>query len=177
MTDSHAQSDHPILPVYDTLGRRVRAFAIDLLLVSPFLIGSRKFANASDNAAGSAAETVANILMLVYFVGLTAHSGQTVGKRAAGVSVVTEARRPVTLAHAMKRYLPAVVYVVVDAALAIPNPLPPVVNALGALGLLFAILYGASSDWSAARASSQRRALHDRLAGTVVVRKALLSVP
>ena len=80
------------------------------------------------------------LLDVGYVVSLTALGGQTIGKMAAGLRVVTEAGTPVTLVQSMKRTTAYAISVL------------PV--GLGFVGLLFA----------------KRRALHDLLAHTRVVK-------
>jgi uncharacterized RDD family membrane protein YckC len=174
----------PRVPVdYAGTGVRLGALIVDGLVLLPVVALLAWW-----NPEGPGNTTLAIFVWLVvlygYRIGFTAATGQTLGKRLVEIEVRRADGGRVGLREASLRYLPDVAFgvvitLVVSAMVAMPSPSSydtgtaaqaGVMGAALATGLV-EILYGAYSlgDIIAFFASPRRRALHDFLAGTVVV--------
>ena len=175
----------PRVPVdYAGFGPRLGAQFVDFLVLLPLLALLFWW-----NPEGSGRTTFAIFVWLIayygYRIGCTAATGQTLGKRIADIEIRRADGGPVGLREASLRYLPDVTFgvvftLMVSAIVIMPSPSEAAGTAAqaGAVGAALAtgfaeILYGAYSlgEIISFFASPRHRALHDFLAGTVVVYK------
>ncbi len=135
---------------YASWGERLAAYLIDGGIMT-LLFFCSQIPLASTNSQTNPSNTVALLSCLillielvfnaVYFVGLTTASGQTVGKKIMGIRVLSQDGSRVTISQALTRYIGYFV---------------------GTLILYIGFLWPL---WDA-----QHQALHDKLAGTIVIR-------
>ncbi len=164
-------------PGSGTNGRRLVAYLIDGLIVIPVaILGPVLFFALPDRAAGGATFLL-SLVPIGYLTAMHARTGQTVGKRAAGLRVQrVEAALPPSLPAAFLRALlsAGTGLALLDAGLLVGgSPAPDAVRAPLAGALLVASQLWTLVDCSVAFSDPRRRPLHDRLAGTVVVRVTL----
>jgi uncharacterized RDD family membrane protein YckC len=147
-------------------GQRLVARIVDTLVVGlPVVMVLREgFPDLSIERV--APPLVAGLLLVYEWIQLTLW-GRTVGKRVAGIEVVREdPGRP-----AVDRRRPDVLRALVRAATyCVPIALRPV-PVFGAVAGLFWVVNAAAIYETRLEQSARRRALHDRFAGTVVVRR------
>lgn len=161
---------------YRTLLLRTGAAMVDTLVFVPLVLAARWGAGHASAPALAALEVVLVAIPIVYRVALHARYGKTLGKMAVGVKVLDEGEGPITLRQAALRDAPIIVLQVLMMAADLgtiaaggnpiaadaPTPAPP------ALSMIF--LVWCLADGMAAVIDPKRRSLHDRIAGTVVVR-------
>jgi uncharacterized RDD family membrane protein YckC len=110
---------------------------------------------------------LAVLMALAYFWALQANGGATLGKRLLGLRVVRAADR--SPAGAWVSGVRTILFLIGPSLVVFsaPRNYVPLVAAVGVLGAVLWI-----ADSLVAATDPQKRALHDRLAGTIVVRKA-----
>jgi uncharacterized RDD family membrane protein YckC len=117
----------------------------------------------------------------LYSILLHGFFGQTIGKRVMGVKVLDRAGARLSMKQAVLRDSFYVVYTMVSLAIDLPavasgrNPYDPETASLATLGLARILSLSATMLWSFIEVvtmltNEKRRALHDFIAGTVVVR-------
>lgn len=169
---------------YASFESRVAAGALDVLVMfiigSLFVIaGSLVVLVSSDFERVEPSSTALNIfwicvaaippaLLLYFFIGL-AWKGQTVGASVMQLMVIRSDGRPLGVLGSMARVIGLLVYVLIVAlgiivAFAFRDSTPIAAAAIGVTFLLAAFGF----IWAAF--DSRRRTLHDRIAGTIVVR-------
>ena len=158
--------------IYDTIWRRAGALAIDLLLVGLIVSVSDAASAGLGSQAEFAVVVASRILCLGYFVVLRARGGQTLGKRATGVVVVTNALERPSFVPAVRRYAPAIIYLLVFVAFSWPADVSLQVGAGRAMALVSVISYWIVAEGVTMLASRRRRSLHDLIGGTVVIKRA-----
>jgi uncharacterized RDD family membrane protein YckC len=162
---------------YQTFGPRLWAFCIDNLLTLPLFITDYWL-------RGSDTPPVLMIIWLTFYeaalaaysVGMTARFGQTLGKMITGVQVLDISENRLTLSQAWMRESVFIVFgvlsVIADSTNILAGMRPAVdlqsdpLQKFGLYGLVIWI----ALELAVTLASPKRRALHDYLAGTVVVR-------
>lgn len=161
---------------YQTIGPRFLALLIDSMILIPISFLGIILSSFSNQVKYS---TIINILMssvsVVYTVLMHNFYGRTLGKMAMKVKVLDISERPITFTQAVIRSLPQMLPVFITASLLLSDLSPENANANELLKSATNIAYILYSVWSVADiivcfASAKKRALHDFLAGTVVVR-------
>jgi serine/threonine protein kinase len=143
--------------VYASWGRRAVAYLIDGFLLYilgiciqvPFMVLIGGVSSASSSSSASAASMMLSCLSSLvslginaaYYIGLIASSGQTLGKKAMQIRVITKSGNPVSFGQAIARYIGYLV---------------------STLMLFIGFLWPLWDD--------QKQAIHDKMAGTIVVR-------
>lgn len=115
---------------------------------------------------------------LAYSIGLHARSGQTVGKRAMGIRVLSLDETPLTLRQAIRRDSPLLVLTAVQVLLSVGRLIrggPVLFADSSTLSTVEWLLASANLIWFCLElittlTNRKRRALHDFIAGSVVVR-------
>jgi uncharacterized RDD family membrane protein YckC len=176
----------PRVPIdYADFGYRFGASALDGMVFA-LLYGAFRWLHIQDPTSAALGMFAWTIVYCAYYVGFTAATGQTPGKMVMGIQVRRADGGTVGLREASLRYLPNVVFtvtIVVMASLiaATPGGVDDLdggaqVGIVGAVmvGGLLQLLYLAYilGEIICFYASPRNRALHDFLAGTVVVHKA-----
>lgn len=136
--------------IYAPFALRCGAFLIDYILIAAFFafttVAARPFGGGVRTATGSAVETLGYLaaigVAVISFVVLAGLRGQTLGKWATGLRIERRDGRPLGFGRALVRHL-------------LGYPLSLLTLGVGFLLVVF---------------SAEGRALHDLIAGTVVVR-------
>lgn len=155
---------------YRTFAPRLLALVLDTVLLLPLTI-------AADMATGmEAGETTKqsiifglNVAAVVYFVVMHALFGQTVGKMLMKVKVVDLTEAPIGFKRAILRDIPQIIFTFFSLVPFLTAPLsenPELQVNILTLGLMA----WSFADIAVFLSNEKRRALHDYIAGTVVVR-------
>ena len=167
---------------YQTIGPRFLALLIDSLLAIPFSILIMALSGFTGSSKVSFILTVAlTAAPVIYIILMHAYFGQTLGKMAMKVKVLDISERPITFAQAVIRSLPQLLPVFITASMLIQTmfeqmePRPSNEFTTETFSTLLAIanflyLFWTIGDIISALLTEKKRALHDFLAGTVVVR-------
>ena len=165
---------------YRTFWQRFAANAVDGFLIYPFLLSFLTIVQLSDTVAIRVAAYLASLLcFFAYSVIFHGIFGQTVGKRLFGIKVVDVSEFKLSFVQALRRDSPAIPPLVYQATLMLPILLRgdalDVQRQLESSDWLFlgAILMNfiwAALEIATMLTNSKRRALHDVIAGSVVVR-------
>ena len=161
---------------YQTLGRRFLALVIDsiliglgTLIISFFL---RVFFESDQTVSlmSLAATSLLNLATVFYFILLHYGYGQTIGKKAVDVKVVDDSESPINFGQAVLRSLPQLIPTLFTVTLLTPNYYPD-----ESTQIISAVIFGAAGVFNIADivvclTNDKRRALHDIIAGTVVIR-------
>ena len=150
---------------YRTFWRRVVAAILDTILLSIVnLIVMGFLAPVADRIAFS----LTGLLSLAYYVSLHFYYGQSLGKMAAKVKVLDDSETPLNLGQTILRYLPQLIPVMFTVSFSTAGDnsaavlWEPLISGLTSLFVLVDVVVCLAND--------KRRALHDFIAGTVVVR-------
>ena len=168
---------------YQTIGARFWATIVDFLATLPFMIAFIYFSSKNDPNTHSVTTisflgtVLFSILSVLYYVLMHARYGQTLGKMAAKVKVLDISENPINLGQAIIRSLPQLVplFLVIGSQ----NPQFLEGSASEADKLVMPYVAGITTgliwiwniaDIIVALSNSKHRALHDYIAGTVVVK-------
>jgi uncharacterized RDD family membrane protein YckC len=176
----------PRVPVdYAGFGARFGALIVDGLVLLPvtILVYYLQKQSLGAHALGS---LISLVVLNVYDIALTATTGQTIGKRAAGIEVRGADGAKMGWGRAFLRRSPMIAYGLVTAlttaaiaaiagfgATTTEGNLDPAVGGVGAMFLLFSLVFSVYvlGDCIAFFANARHRSLHDFIGGTVVIEK------
>lgn len=155
---------------YRTLGKRIGAAVIDGLFVALGGWIILFFSMLGGFASPIVSMTTTALVGLAYFVGLHYRFGQTVGKRIVGVRVLDDSEIPIGFGQAVLRNLPQLLIVMFGVSFSTAGEQS---TETVQFGLVF--INGLTALFSIANVivffkNDKHRALHDFIAGTVVVR-------
>lgn len=163
---------------YQTIGPRFLALIIDSLLAIPVSILIMGLAGSTDsNKIGFVLTIAMSAAPVLYTILMHSYYGQTLGKMAVKVKVVTISENPINFTQAVIRSLPQLLPVFISASIlsrqmlsqndaAFTNDfLETAVSAAYVLYFIWEI-----GDIISGLITEKKRALHDFIAGTVVVR-------
>ena len=168
---------------YANFWRRSGAGFLDsLILKAFFLLQALLLASIASISIQIGVFLFCSTIGVVYVIAMHARFGQTPGKMATGVVVVDLSERPITLKQALLREAFTMVVVLAMMAWGIPriihgeDPLPqPGESSVFILGLGFVAIAWAIIIILSGLTTKKQRAIHDFIAGTVVVRKTSLN--
>jgi len=158
---------------YETMGRRFAALLIDAVVLGAayviFLIGIRLLGTANDLLLLVLFATI-NLAGVFYFILLHAFYGQTIGKRIADIKVVSVSEAPTNFGQSVLRSMPLLIPALFTVTL-ISRETPPdlATQIIGTL-IIVAVSSFFVIDLGVFVINEKRRALHDFIAQTVVVR-------
>ena len=163
---------------YQTIGPRFLALLIDSLLIIPVSIVTMALASSFNSAKFNFVFTIGmSAIPVLYTILMHARYGQTLGKMAMKVKVLDISERPITFTQAVIRSLPQLLSVFLTASSLSSQMLSEAENEFTneLLGMAVGITYVLYFGWSigeiiSALVTEKKRALHDFIAGTVVVR-------
>jgi uncharacterized RDD family membrane protein YckC len=157
---------------YETLSKRFWAMVIDSLVLIPvhivFTLGTAFiFKSETGLRVGSA---ITGLITVFYYILLHYRYGQTVGKKAVGVKVVDISETPLNFGQSVVRCLPQLIPVMFAVSFSNADQnddlsLTIVSGLITGIATVFFI-----ADVAVCLVSEKRRALHDLIAGTIVVR-------
>ena len=155
---------------YRTFAPRLLALLLDTVLLLPLTIAADM---ATEMEVGETAKQAIifglNVAAVVYFVAMHAIYGQTVGKMLMKVKVVDLSEAPIGFKRAIMRDIPQIIFTFLSLAPFMTAPLTE--NPEMQINILTLCLMAWSfADIAVFLSNDKRRALHDYIAGTVVVR-------
>ena len=175
-------SPPPVTPPrskYDTFLPRVGANLLDGLILVPIgILAQYLSATLSGPVLQATPNLVANILFYMYSIILHSRNGQTLGKMAAHVRVLDVSESKLSLYQAIIRDIVPLSLTVASFLLIVFADMPTTPSEITLSSLApFIFLGSISSLWSFAEvitllSNKKRRAVHDFIAGSVVVRVA-----
>jgi uncharacterized RDD family membrane protein YckC len=155
---------------YQTLWRRVGALVLDSFVLIPInLIVSFVFILVTEDRVLLKAST-GGFVAVLYYILMHYYYGQTVGKMVTKVKVLDESEKPISFGQSILRSLPQLIPVMfaVSFSTADNNAGSPAAfwgRTIITLSLTFSLI-----DALVCASSAKNRAIHDMLAGTIVVR-------
>ena len=161
---------------YRTFYPRFWALIIDTLILLPLGLIDAAIGNyVSSPSTLLAVEIGVNVISVAYVVLTLAFYGQTVGKMLMKVKVLDVSENPLSFSQALMRELPQISYLLILLILGKPTFLNEEPNNTFSLNPGANFFYVLLSVWGVADIivfflNDKRRALHDYIAGTVVVK-------
>jgi uncharacterized RDD family membrane protein YckC len=159
---------------YQTLFPRLAAIILDIILLLPLAIIEQLIKSAEFAPVGKwALFFILNFAQIIYFVVMHGLYGQTVGKMLMKVQVTDFSEAKISFRQAMMRDLPQILFTVGSSLFLYPlslNEIDPNSPDYWKNPFIVLISVWGIADALAVLTNDKRRALHDYLAGTVVVR-------
>jgi uncharacterized RDD family membrane protein YckC len=170
-------------PRYAGFGVRLAAVAIDILVLSPFIIAGAIAETSAESAAsatarlvGAAVSLVCGVAVMAYYIYFHARRGQTPGKRKMRIRVVTASGLgAITTRQAFARSAVDVIVWLIGFAswMTVMSALP--LGQEPPEGPIWTVDVILETGWAALEvavllASAKSRAVHDLIAGTAVIR-------
>lgn len=168
---------------YETVVARIVAVIIDLVVVFPIGViasfsGSLAASLTHTSFAGNSKiafllNNLVSVFSIFYYILMNFHYGQTLGKMAMKIKILDVGERPITFAQAAIRSFPEMFSVFVGASLInMTIRENPDYDALQIFGIILnvGIWIWYIADIIVCLLSEKKRALHDLIAGTVVVK-------
>ena len=164
-------------PAYRTFWRRVVAGLLDALILTPLFVSEAVIYSATGGSAAFAITSLGgSAVFFAYSIILHAKYGQTLGKRITGVRVLDVSGRSITGRQAILRDVPNIALTLVSFVLHVPLLLGGGVPFEGdSTTVTERVDIALTFAWMVLEAGTmltnpKRRAIHDYLAGTIVVR-------
>lgn len=161
-----------------TFGERLAAVGFDVVVLTAVFLSVLVAMRALFDELGEVvAWTAASALPPVYYVVAHARWGKTIGKRMLRIEVTADAGPGIGWRRALRRESPWIVFALADLAFVVPeiarnfDPLRPSDGAVAFETIFFARLVLTLGSAMQILASPRRQALHDSLAGTIVLRE------
>lgn len=164
---------------FDTIGPRFLASIIDILIMIPvgIMASALTIITPENSKLAFLSGNLVSLVSVFYYILMHARFGQTLGKMVLKVKVLDISERPITFTQAVIRSLPQMLPIVITASLSIFAITSPDMNEAqsNSLGIVSSGAYILYSIWSigdcvSALVTEKNRALHDLIAGTVVVK-------
>ncbi|HEY8559326.1 MAG TPA: RDD family protein [Pyrinomonadaceae bacterium] len=157
---------------YETLGRRFLALIIDSILLGivNVMLSFGAVLTSGNRALAFVMSASVNLLYVAYFILLHARYGQTVGKKIVSVKVVDDSEAPINFGQAVVRSLPQLIPALF--AVTLLNRELELDRSTQVISVLISGAVGVFqvADIIVCLVNEKRRALHDFIAGTIVVR-------
>lgn len=157
---------------YETFGKRVGAAILDSIILVPVSWGVSFVFLFIGNAPPLLASAVSGLISAAYYILTHYRYGQTVGKKVVQVKVLDDSEIPINFGQAIVRSLPQLLVPMFAVSFSTAGAPPD-----GAHPIEFwaSMVYGLIAIFSVVNvivclANKKRRALHDFIAGTIVVR-------
>lgn len=157
---------------YETLGRRFWAVILDSIILLPITWGiTFFFLFVSPMSLTMTFSSIAvGVLSVGYYVLMHNRYGQTVGKMAAKVKVLDLSEMPVNFGQAVVRSLPQIIPVMYGISFSTADDSIDSAARLGSQIIYAWLFLFYLADIVVCMANEKHRALHDFIAGTIVVR-------
>ena len=159
---------------YQTLFPRLAAIILDIILLLPLAIIEQLIKSAEFSPSSKwALFFIINLAQTIYFIVMHGLYGQTVGKMLMKVKVLDFSEAPIKFRQSILRDLPQILFTVGSAVFLYPlslNEIDPNSPDYWKNPFFILITVWGVADMIAVLTNDKRRALHDYLAGTVVVR-------
>ena len=163
---------------YQTIGHRFVALIIDALVMIPLGIAASLFTTFAPNSKFDfLSSNLVSLAIVFYYILMHARYGQTLGKMAMKVKVLDISEQPITFTQSVIRSLPQMFPVFITASIASSDLISPSGNNTTGnfLSVATTVFYVSYFVWEigdiiSALISEKKRALHDFIAGTVVIK-------
>jgi uncharacterized RDD family membrane protein YckC len=158
---------------YQTLRRRFGALVIDSILLG---IGNLIISYAlrllieSNPTILWIAISLLNLMTVFYFILLHNFYGQTIGKKIAGVKVIDDSESPINFGQSVLRSLPQLIPALFTLTIINPNLYAEEGTSIISSIILYAAGIFNIFDIVVCLVNEKHRALHDYIAGTIVIR-------
>ncbi len=160
---------------YQTVGSRFGALVIDSIVTVPiaFVVSAVTSIFSSNPKFAFISQSATSVVVVFYYILLHARYGQTVGKKVMKIKVLDITEKPITFAQAVIRSLPQLFPAFVGAGFVNTLTVQNHYQSFSEIAAL--VITGATWIWHIANiivclSSDKKRALHDFIAGTVVVK-------
>jgi uncharacterized RDD family membrane protein YckC len=155
---------------YQTFGRRFGAAILDSLVLLPINWGVSFVIVLISTTPTMLSWAVPGFISALYYILMHYYRGQTLGKMAAKVKVLDDSETPINFGQSIVRSLPQLFIPMFAVSFSTADQ-----SAAETIALLAGLIYGLTFLFSVANvvvclANDKRRALHDFIAGTIVVR-------
>jgi uncharacterized RDD family membrane protein YckC len=156
---------------YETFGRRIIAAILDSLIFIPIGIGVPIFFFIVGINPGLLGSAIAGLISAFYYILMHYYRGQTLGKMVMKVKVLDDSETPLNFGQAIVRSLPQLLIPMfaISFSTADRAAYEDSIAFWASLVYVFTILFF-FANVLVCLASDKKRALHDFLAGTIVVR-------
>jgi len=155
------------MEAYKTIRRRFLAAVLDSIILAPVSILVTFFFGILD-ASPAISTAAVGIISVSYYIGLHAYYGQTVGKKAASVKVLDDSEKRINFGQAVLRSLPQLIVAMFALSFSNSERSASTETVASILNWFFGIFVIA--DIVVCLVNEKHRALHDFIAGTIVVR-------
>lgn len=163
---------------YQTILPRIFALIVDFLVMLPLSFLTTVFGSVGDSPKTAFVfSTIISAIPVIYTISMHTFYGQTVGKMALRLKVINLSERPITFTQAVIRSLPQMLPVFIAASIATNRMFYQTENEFtnDLFGITVGTAYVLYIVWSigniiSALVTEKKRALHDLIAGTVVVK-------
>jgi uncharacterized RDD family membrane protein YckC len=154
---------------YNTLWRRFIALFIDSIILIPVNWGIALALSIINILPTLITSAFTGLISVLYYILMHYYFGQTVGKMAGKVKVLDDSETPVNFGQSVLRSLPQLLPVMFAFSFSTAD------ETADSIALWAGLIYGFTGLFSIADiivclANDKRRALHDFIAGTIVVR-------
>jgi uncharacterized RDD family membrane protein YckC len=154
---------------YETLWRRFIALFIDFIILIPVNWGIAIVLSIIDILPTLLTSALTGLVSVLYYVLMHFYYGRTVGKMVGRVKVLDDSETPLNFGQSVLRSLPQLLPVMFAFSFSTAD------ETAGSIALWAGLIYGFTGLFSIADvivclANDKRRALHDFIAGTIVVR-------
>ncbi len=154
---------------YHTFWRRVGAAFLDWVVLAPVNWGVSVVITLASASPTTLAWAVPGFISAVYYILMHYYQGQTLGKMVARVRVLDDSEKPLNFGQAIIRSLPQLFVPMFAVSASTADP------AAESIAVWAAVIQGFTFVFSVANvivclANERNRALHDFIAGTIVVR-------
>jgi len=158
---------------YVTLGKRFGALIIDsilLAIVNAVFSFVLIFLTDTNSILQFIISALTNLIYVFYFILLHAYYGQTIGKIIFRVKVVDDSESPINFGQSVLRSMPQLIPALFVATLVNPNLYED--SSIQVVSIIISVAAGifGVADIVVCLVNEKRRALHDFIAGTIVVR-------
>jgi len=155
---------------YQTFGRRVGAGILDSIIILPVNWGVSILLTVISPTSTMLVWAVPGFISALYFILMHYYRGQTLGKMVAGVKVLDDSETPINFGQSIVRSLPQLFIPMFAVSFSTADQ-----SAADTIAFLAGLIYVLTSLFSIVNvivclANDKRRALHDFIAGTIVVR-------
>jgi len=154
---------------YETLGKRFVAAFVDSLILAPvnLVISFATIFFSSSATAVAVSSAVVGLISVFYYILAHYYYGQTVGKILAKVKVLDDSEKQINFGQAVLRSFPQLIMAMFAVSFSTAEK--------GTTGIVGTLIYWLVMIFSIADVlvcllNEKRRALHDFIAGTIVVR-------
>ena len=165
-------SNNLLMEKYSTIRRRFGALLIDSLVLLPVNVAIPFLTAAFTHSAAalSVSSAIVGMISVLYNIFLHYRYGQTIGKMMMKVKVLSDSEGSINLGQSIVRTLPQLLPVMFAVSTSTADPAEDPSRTFVGMVFTAAVSIFLLADIVVCLANEERRALHDFIAGTIVVR-------